>query len=248
MERLGHRDYARLLDFIAELQQPIAFAEFGKTLVRLAAGLMPGVTVSFDQIEEQSKFYSLDHDYPMGGAEEASIFARLQELYRQNPIYAYIQSGGGGVVDIATLMPRQQFRRTDFYHDIFRPLGLEHQINVLLNRPGWIQTLTINRDREIPGKTATLLTLASRHIQLAHQNTCLIESLKPVIELEPEGSIPLTSREREVFDWLREGKRNSEIAIILGCSPRTIDKHVENILRKTGAETRTAAVRTKFQD
>ena len=50
-------------------------------------------------------------------------------------------------------------------------------------------------------------------------------------------------REIEVIRWLGEGKRNGEIATILACSTRTIDKHVENILRKTGAETRTGAVK-----
>jgi DNA-binding CsgD family transcriptional regulator len=84
----------------------------------------------------------------------------------------------------------------------------------------------------------TLLTLASRHVRLAHGNACLASSSVIV-------PVTLTSRELEVFSWLREGKRNSEIATILGCARRTVDKHVENILRKTGAETRTAAARLR---
>jgi DNA-binding CsgD family transcriptional regulator len=56
-------------------------------------------------------------------------------------------------------------------------------------------------------------------------------------------SIPhLTSREREVIHWVREGKRDSEIAVILGLSSRTVEKHVGHILEKLGVETRTAAV------
>jgi DNA-binding CsgD family transcriptional regulator len=54
---------------------------------------------------------------------------------------------------------------------------------------------------------------------------------------------PFTPREREVFQWMLEGKRNKEIAIILECSPSTIKKHVASILCKTGAETRTGALR-----
>ena len=42
--------------------------------------------------------------------------------------------------------------------------------------------------------------------------------------------------------WLAEGKRDREIAIILGLSPRTIEKHVGHILKKFQVETRTAAV------
>jgi DNA-binding CsgD family transcriptional regulator len=55
--------------------------------------------------------------------------------------------------------------------------------------------------------------------------------------------LPLTPREREVFHWMVEGKRNKEIAILLGCSPSTIKKHVASILSKTGAETRSGALR-----
>jgi DNA-binding CsgD family transcriptional regulator len=53
--------------------------------------------------------------------------------------------------------------------------------------------------------------------------------------------VGLTTREAEILHWLREGKRNREIALILGLSPRTVGKHLENIFLKLGVETRTAA-------
>ncbi len=52
----------------------------------------------------------------------------------------------------------------------------------------------------------------------------------------------LTPREAEVLHWMAEGKRNGEIAIILGVSERTVDKHRENLFAKLDVETRTAAV------
>jgi DNA-binding CsgD family transcriptional regulator len=52
----------------------------------------------------------------------------------------------------------------------------------------------------------------------------------------------LSSREREVLHWIAQGKRDAEIAVILGTAPATISKHVENILRKLHAGTRLAAV------
>ncbi|OAI41198.1 hypothetical protein AYO41_05485 [Verrucomicrobia bacterium SCGC AG-212-E04] len=53
----------------------------------------------------------------------------------------------------------------------------------------------------------------------------------------------LTQREIEVLRWIAEGKRDSEIAVILGIGVRTVNTHVSHILVKLGAETRTAAVR-----
>lgn len=59
---------------------------------------------------------------------------------------------------------------------------------------------------------------------------------------DPTAQAALTRREREVLAWICEGKRNSEIATILGISVRTVDKHVEHVMAKLGVETRTAAV------
>ena len=52
----------------------------------------------------------------------------------------------------------------------------------------------------------------------------------------------LTPREGEVLSWLSKGKTNRDIAQILGLSPRTVDKHLEQIYAKLGVENRTAAV------
>tara|TARA_R110002049_G_scaffold199259_1_gene369291 strand:- start:531 stop:761 length:231 start_codon:yes stop_codon:yes gene_type:complete len=55
-------------------------------------------------------------------------------------------------------------------------------------------------------------------------------------------SEPLTPREHEVLRWIAEGKGNRDIADVLGISLRTVEKHIENVLRKMGVENRTAAV------
>jgi two-component system nitrate/nitrite response regulator NarL len=59
----------------------------------------------------------------------------------------------------------------------------------------------------------------------------------------------LTAREREVLGCLAEGMANKQIAAALGISVRTVTVHVSNLLRKTGAASRTEAallaVRTK---
>gem|GEM_PF-3348509 len=50
---------------------------------------------------------------------------------------------------------------------------------------------------------------------------------------------PLTRRERSVAEWLKQGKANAEIAVILGVSQRTVEKHVENIYAKCGVQSAT---------
>jgi DNA-binding CsgD family transcriptional regulator len=52
----------------------------------------------------------------------------------------------------------------------------------------------------------------------------------------------LSARESEVLFWIANGKTDGEIALICSISPRTAQKHVENIFVKLGVETRTSAV------
>ncbi len=72
-----------------------------------------------------------------------------------------------------------------------------------------------------------------------------------LIILEQEAAPPLeatlTEREREVLEWLGQGKANSEIGIILGISTHTVKRHVERILSKLGAENRYAAALVGLQ-
>ena len=51
----------------------------------------------------------------------------------------------------------------------------------------------------------------------------------------------ISEREAEVLYWIAQGKKNSEIAIVLGISPRTVEKHVQKIYRALRVESRTQA-------
>jgi DNA-binding NarL/FixJ family response regulator len=61
------------------------------------------------------------------------------------------------------------------------------------------------------------------------------------LSAELSSEFGLTTREGEVLSWLAKGKTNRDIAQILGLSPRTVDKHLEQIYAKLGVENRTAA-------
>lgn len=51
----------------------------------------------------------------------------------------------------------------------------------------------------------------------------------------------LTAREADVLLWIANGKTNREIGQILDMSPRTVNKHLEQVFRKQGVENRTSA-------
>ena len=54
----------------------------------------------------------------------------------------------------------------------------------------------------------------------------------------------LTRREANVLFWLTRGKTNRDIGMILNRSPRTINKHLDQIYQKMGVENRTSAAVT----
>jgi len=53
--------------------------------------------------------------------------------------------------------------------------------------------------------------------------------------------LPVTEKESQVLYWVAHGKTNREIALILDSSPRTINKHLEQIFKKLEVDNRTSA-------
>ena len=53
-------------------------------------------------------------------------------------------------------------------------------------------------------------------------------------------ALGVTARELDVLRLLAEGHTNKDVAAALYLSPRTVEKHVERLLLKTGAPNRTA--------
>ena len=66
---------------------------------------------------------------------------------------------------------------------------------------------------------------------------------RPATELPQTGTdSTVTEREVEILRWIREGKSNMEIGMILSISPLTVKNHVQKILRKLNATNRAQAV------
>jgi DNA-binding CsgD family transcriptional regulator len=84
---------------------------------------------------------------------------------------------------------------------------------------------------------------------------CLVEGLEAgepdVLLLETEadplapgrlGALGLTGREGEVVKLIADGRTNGEIAGDLAISPRTVQRHLENVFEKLGVRTRSGVI------
>jgi DNA-binding NarL/FixJ family response regulator len=69
----------------------------------------------------------------------------------------------------------------------------------------------------------------------------IMETRSSTEEARLRDRLGLTVREAEVLLWIGHGKGTRDIADILGMSPRTVQKHLEQIYSKLGVENRAAA-------
>jgi len=106
----------------------------------------------------------------------------------------------------------------------------------------WVKSLP-DRDRmlllnELPSK------LFASYLGKAGNDEHLMRLVDGKIESQTEPlrtQFGVTEREAEVLLWIANGKTNREIGTILSMSPRTVNKHLEQIFRKLSVENRTSA-------
>ena len=99
-----------------------------------------------------------------------------------------------------------------------------------------------------PGTAPLVVTLEGRRLELAYLGSSGQEAYFR-LSVSVQGreadilrsALQLTQREAEVLVWIAHGKPNRDISEILNISPRTVNKHLEQVFAKLGVENRAAA-------
>jgi LuxR family transcriptional regulator, quorum-sensing system regulator CviR len=63
-----------------------------------------------------------------------------------------------------------------------------------------------------------------------------------------KSNIMLLPREKEVLNWMKQGKSTWDISLILGISDNTIKFHIKNIFKKLDVVNRIQAVATAVRE
>jgi DNA-binding CsgD family transcriptional regulator len=141
---------------------------------------------------------------------------------------------------ISDFTPLRQIKQTGFYQEMARHFtGWRDQAAVPVRLPGSSLGFALNRDKRFSDEELLMLELLQPHIERVLRRSTQYLSLTT--------ESPLTPRQREVLHWVSEGKRDSEIAVILGISVRTVEQHVRVCLQNLGVENRAAAVTTVWR-
>ncbi|WP_075187716.1 DNA-binding response regulator [Teredinibacter haidensis] len=116
------------------------------------------------------------------------------------------------------------------------------QITITSQIKSWLSRSPVEGNK-LELKTSTL-TLSVVYMGNPNTNEILLrlideEKVNPINILKD--TFPVTQRESEVLVWIAKGKTNREIAQILEMSPRTVNKHLEQIFKKLNVDNRTSA-------
>ena len=149
------------------------------------------------------------------------------------------------VLKIADFYSARQWHSTGMYSDIYRPLGLEHELQLCLpEAPGSAtrteQTVRLYLFRgpgpDFSERDRALLTLLRPHLHQAYLDA----------KRHRCGTPQLTARQRELLRLVAAGHTNAQIARRLGLSEGTVRTHLKNFYTRLNVSSRTAAVTRAF--
>jgi DNA-binding CsgD family transcriptional regulator len=150
------------------------------------------------------------------------------------------------VLKIADFYSPRQWHSTGMYCDIYRPLEIEHELQLCLPEP---------TERAGPGRTVRMYFFRGPGLDFSERDRALLTLLRPHLHrayLDAERRrhpVPrLTPRQKDLLHLLAAGHTNAQIARRLGLSEGTVRTHLENIYTRLQVSSRTAAVTRAFPD
>ena len=151
------------------------------------------------------------------------------------------------IVTIADFYSARQWHATGMYHGLYRPQGIEHEIQ--LCQP------EASRHTPGPGRTVRLVLYRGPGPDFSERDRALLTLLRPHLHqayLDAQRRchpVPrLTRRQWELLRLLAAGHTNTQIARRLGISEGTVRTHLENIYTRLNVSSRIAAITRAFPD
>ena len=164
----------------------------------------------------------------------ARIKAHLSNARLTSSAYAALDSAGQYL--ISSNLKGEFLWGTPMAHQLFNLTGanaewLDNELSVYLKT---ILDERYNKEKELTLQTP-LKELNLKYIGQTGNDEFLLRIIDPEKPSELEllnEKFKVTMREAEVLLWISKGKTNREIGTILSMSPRTVNKHLEQIFNK----------------
>jgi DNA-binding CsgD family transcriptional regulator len=249
---VGDRDLRAMLEIVYTAHEDGNGDEMPRPVLARLGALIGCDSVSYTRVDRESiRLLSMTVE-----PDDSQLDQRLRtyaRFFAQHPGHAAYASGRmpmGGSVALSDLMDRPALGRLPLYTDFLLPRGTMDQLLCVIQvskKQGTV--LTFNRSR--PGfadRHRDLVNLATPHLvqAVAHRER-LAQTIASRqvshghlehLEQAAIGFAELTSREQQVGELVAMGHTDRQVARILLISPRTVQKHVENIYQKLGPSNR----------
>jgi transcriptional regulator EpsA len=108
--------------------------------------------------------------------------------------------------------------------------------------------IVFNSKRKLPRETRSVFEVLLPYMDASLRQVPLLRDSAEVEKRSPGAASALSPREAEIMEWVRAGKTNREIAMILDISVFTVKNHLHNIFRKLDVLNRAQAVASMRHD
>jgi LuxR family transcriptional regulator, quorum-sensing system regulator CviR len=142
--------------------------------------------------------------------------------------------------------------KVQYWSDSKKKLDYSPEINSLCNDFGMREGYTHGSRLLATGKYGSKFCFSSPSMKYDKRTIAILDLVTPHLHLalshlygnkQPDSkSINLTIREKEVLNWMKQGKTSWDISVILRISERTVNFHVYNIMEKLEVTNRPQAV------
>ena len=228
MPRLAEKDYREVLTFLHVAGASEDAEPFAQPVLEALRRLVPCDVVTY---HEAGRIVYVGDPVSAVTPEIRAAHRRLRHADPLRPA-----DGARKVSDFVRL---REYRRTELYQSVDRPLGIEYLMQLYIEPRAGTARLEFDRaTTDFGERDRAVLDVLLPHLRQLARRTRRASTADADV---------LTPRELEILEHVAAGKTNGEVASVLGISPATVRKHLENAYAKLGVQTRTGAVAAVFR-
>jgi DNA-binding CsgD family transcriptional regulator len=240
MTRLRDRELHAALEFVHTASSADEAEPFPQPIIALLARVVPAEVVGYSEWEVRPVPRLLVENAVPSVRTPREIAHARTAYCSTYPLSIQRRIDEPRPMAISDFLTRRQLHRLDYWDQVLRPFGIEHQLRLWLPAPcgrSWLfQFSRLGVQGDFDDCQRAVLEFLRPFL------VAIRDRFELRLTVRPASNGALTEREAEILSWIARGKSNEEIALLLFVSPHTIRKHLENAYRKLGVHTRAAAV------
>jgi DNA-binding CsgD family transcriptional regulator len=243
----GDQADTRLLELVGDVCGMLDIDELRHGLLAAMHRALPSDYVSLNDVGS-----SPDRIVSIMQPDVPELVSRWATFAHENPLLRrYLRTLDGRAYRFSDVISRDELHALPLYHEVYAPLGVEHQLAFSLpTSSDRVLAIALSRRRQDYSDAERDFANRARPFLIqAYLNAISVQNLRRR-DTEPGSALlarlraaGLTRREAEVMRLVALGRSNNHVGAELAISPRTVGKHLEHGFRKLGVADRSTAAR-----